>query len=395
MQIDHKSGWFTTLLGAITALAALSVDISLPVLPAMTLDLAARNAAAQWSVSLFVLGFAGGQIFLGPLSDRVGRRPVILCGLALYVAAGIACALSPSIEILVAMRLFQGLTACAGAVVVRAIIRDLFDRPSAAAKQSIMTVITTLAMLIAPIIGAWMLGVVGWRGVFALLPLCGSVVFVTAFFLSPETRPESSAPRLGTLKSYAMVLKQPITIGNALAAAFVFGGLFVFIAASSTVFIKTLGTTPQGFSWLFAMVAFGQLCGSTLNRLLAVRVIPAKLIRIGSLITCAAVSMISLCIVFQPTIYVVTLAVALYTFALGMTTPNAIAAAMVPLPEYAGAASAVIGFLYFLFASIGGTLTGYIMPGTLQGMLIIMATFGAAGLVVLVWLEIHNARHIG
>ena len=195
MHIAHKSGVFTTLLGAITALAALSVDISLPALPAMTADLAARNVAAQWTVSVFVLGFAGGQLFLGPLSDRVGRRPVILCGLASYVVAGVGCALASSIGILVAMRFLQGLSACAGAVVVRAIIRDLFDRPSAAAKQSIMTVVTTLAMLIAPIVGAWVLGQIGWRGVFALLPLAGGVVFVLAFLLIPETRPEVFNPK--------------------------------------------------------------------------------------------------------------------------------------------------------------------------------------------------------
>jgi DHA1 family bicyclomycin/chloramphenicol resistance-like MFS transporter len=394
MRINYKSGAFTTLLGAITALSALSIDMSLPTLPAMTADLATRSVAAQWTVSVFVLGFAGGQLFLGPLSDRVGRRPVMLCGLVSYVVAGVSCAFASSIGILVAMRFVQGLSACAGAVVVRAIIRDLFDRSSAAAKQSIMTVVTTLAMLIAPIVGAWVLGQVGWRGVFGLLPLCGGVVFVLAFLIIPESRPECSTPRLGMIKAYVEVLKQPITLGNAFAAAFIFGGLFVFIAGSSTVFIRTLGISAQGFSWLFAIVAFGQLCGSTLNRILAVRVIPAKLIRVGSWFTFAAVALIFLCVALQPNIYVVTLTIALYAFALGMTNPNAIAAAMVPLPEYAGAASAIIGFLYFLLASIGGTMTGYIMPGTMRGMLMTMAIFGTAGLAVLVWLEVYQAHQV-
>ncbi len=383
---------FTTLLGAITALAALSIDMSLPALPAMTTALSAGRAAAQWTLSLFVLGLAGGQLFLGPLSDRIGRRPVLLCGLTGYVVTGIACAMAPSIEILVTMRFLQGLCACAGAVIARAIIRDIFDRPTAAAKQSVLTVVTTLAMLIAPIVGAWVLGIIGWRGVFALLPAAGTLILILSLVFIPETRPEMSEQRVGALHSYLLVLRQPVTVGNAFAAAFIFAGLFVFIADSSTVFIRTLGISPQGFSWMFAIVAFGQLCGSTLNRMLATRVSPVRLIRIGGGLTVMATLLIGLFAVWQVNIDALLLAMALYAFALGMTNPNAIAAAMVPLPQYAGAASAIIGFLYFVMGSIGATLSGYIMPGTVAGMLGIIAGFGAAGIVVFVLLEIHQAR---
>lgn len=392
MRISHASGYFTALLGAITALAALSVDISLPALPALTDDLAADPRSAHWTVSLFVLGFAGGQLFLGPLSDRVGRRPVMLCGLLLYVVTGIFCTLAGSIYALVFMRFLQGLSACAGAVLVRAIIRDLFDRQAAAAKQSLMTVVTTLAMLIAPIVGAWVLGISGWRSVFAMLPVVGGGVLILALLFIPETRPEATGQRVGILRSYGKVLRQPVTLGNAFAAAFIFAGLFVFIAASSSVFIRTFGISPQGFSYLFGVVALGQLFGSILNRLLAVRVSPSRLVQTGAAITFLATGTIALCLIAAANIYAVTLAIALYAFALGMTNPNAIAAAMVPLPQYAGAASAVIGFLYFTMASVGASLTGYFLPGTLEGMLGLMALFGGAGLAVLVWLEFYYAR---
>jgi DHA1 family bicyclomycin/chloramphenicol resistance-like MFS transporter len=358
----------------------------------MTAALSAGGAAAQWTLSLFVLGFAGGQLFLGPLSDRVGRRPVLLCGLAAYVVTGIACALAPSIGVLVSMRFLQGLSACAGAVIARAIIRDLFDRPSAAAKQSMLTVVTTLAMLIAPILGAWVLSMTGWRGVFALLPIVGAIILAITLLVIPETRPETTGQRAGVLKSYLLVLREPVTVGNAFVAAFIFAGLFVFIAASSTVFIRTLGITPQGFSWMFAIVAFGQLCGSTLNRMLATRITPARLIRAGGCLTVVATVSIALLAVWHINIYTLLLAIALYAFALGMTNPNAIAAAMVPLPEYAGAASAVIGFLYFVMASFGASLSGYILPGTVKGMLSIIAAFGTAGIFVFVLLEVHQAR---
>jgi len=392
MKTRTDSGLFTTLLGAITALSALSIDMSLPTLPAMTSSLSAGGAAAQWTISLFVLGFAGGQLFLGPLSDRVGRRPVLLCGLSAYVATGVGCALAPSIGVLVSMRFLQGLSACAGAVIARAIIRDVFDRPSAAAKQSMMTVVTTLAMLLAPILGAWVLGFTGWRGVFALLPIVGSIILVLALTIIPETCPEMTGQRAGALRSYLLVLREPITVGNAFVAAFVFAGLFVFIADSSTVFIKTLGITPQGFSLMFAIVAFGQLCGSSLNRVLATRISPSRLIRVGGGLTVLATALIALFAVVSVNVYALLLAVSLYAFALGMTNPNAIAAAMVPLPQYAGAASAVIGFLYFVMGSIGASLSGYVLPGTVQGMLGIIASFGTAAIIVLVVLEVYHAK---
>ena len=392
MKVDRKSGFFTALLGAVTALAALSIDMSLPALPAMTVALSANGPAAQWTMSLFVLGFAGGQLFLGPLSDHYGRRPVLLSGLMLYVVTGVACAMATSIGILVAMRFLQGVSACAGAVVVRAIIRDVFDRPAAAAKQSIMTVVTTLAMLVAPIVGAWVLGIAGWRGVFALLPVVGGIVLVTAALVIPETRPKTEGERHGALKSYLIVLREPTTLGNAFVAAFIFAGLFVFISGSPTVFIRTQGISPQKFSWLFAVVALGQLGGSTLNRTLAMRVTPARLIKVGGGLTVAATAVIALFMILQANIYMVTFSISLYAFALGMTNPNAIAAAMVPLPQHAGAASAVIGFLYFTMASIAAALAGYILPGTVSGMLGIMTVFGFAGIAVLVWLELHYAK---
>jgi len=393
-MIKVKTGTapFSSLLGGITALAALSIDMSLPTLPAMTAALSAGHAAAQWTLSLFVLGFAGGQLFLGPLSDRVGRRPVLLWGLTGYVITGIACAMAPSIEVLVSMRFLQGLSACAGAVIARAIIRDVYDRQAAAAKQSILTVVTTLAMLIAPIVGAWLLGITGWRGVFALLPTVGAMVLILAMLIIPETRPVTTEKRVGVLHSYLLVLREPIMVGNAFVAAFIFGGLFVFIADSSTVFIRTLGISPQGFSWLFAIVALGQLAGSLLNRSLALRISPVRLVRVGGGITVVATLLIGLFAIWEVHLYALLLAIALYAFALGMTNPNAIAAAMVPLPQYAGAASAVIGFLYFTMASFGASLSGYLLPGTVKGMLGIMAGFGTAGIIVLGLLEVYQAK---
>lgn len=392
MKPKVDSAKFTALLGAITALAALSIDLSLPVLPTMTTALSAGKAAAHLTISLFVLGFAGGQIFLGPLSDRVGRRPVLLCGLSAYIAAGIGCAVAPSITVLVILRFLQGISACAGAVVSRAIIRDVFDRPTAAAKQSMLTVVTTLAMLIAPIVGAWLLSITGWRTVFSLLPLAGTVILILTLLIIPETRPAVVGQRVGVLQAYLLVVREPLTIGNAFVAAFIFAGLFVFIADSSTVFIRTLGVTPQAYSWLFAIVAFGQLCGSLLNRLLAMRIAPVRLMRVGGGLTVVATACIALFAVWPTNVYGFVLAIALYTFALGMTNPNAIVAAMMPFPQYAGAASAVIGFLYFLMASIGASLSGYIMPGTVQGMLGIMAGFGAAGLLVFLALELYQYK---
>jgi DHA1 family bicyclomycin/chloramphenicol resistance-like MFS transporter len=181
-------------------------------------------------------------------------------------------------------------------------------------------------------------------------------------------------------------------VGNAFVAAFVFAGLFVFISCSSTVFIRTMGMSPQEFSWMFAIVAFGQLMGSSLNRMLAMRVAPARLIKVGGSIAFIATSIIAVQAIWPFGIYPLLLAISLYAFALGMTNPNAIAAAMASLPQYAGSASAVIGCMQFIMGSFGAALAGYIMPGTVRGMLGTMAAFGFAGIAVLAWLELYHAR---
>jgi DHA1 family bicyclomycin/chloramphenicol resistance-like MFS transporter len=143
---------------------------------------------------------------------------------------------------------------------------------------------------------------------------------------------------------------------------------------------------------MFAIVALGQLGGSTLNRMLAMRIAPSRLIRVGGGLTVVATLVIGLFTFWTVPIPALLLAIALYAFALGMTNPNAIAAAMTPLPQYAGAASAVIGFLYFVMGSIGASLSGYLLPGTVTGMLGIITGFGTAGILVFIWLEVHQAK---
>jgi MFS transporter, DHA1 family, multidrug resistance protein len=194
MKLRTDSLPFILLLGAQSALPPLSIGSSLPALPAIAVALQATSAFVQWTLSAFLIGFAAGQVALGPMSDRLGRRPVLLGGTALFVLAGIGCSLATSIDMLVWMRMLQGVGACAGAVVSRAIVIDQFSGRTAVSKQSVLASSSTVAMLCAPVLGGIVLTAFGWRINYAILPFSGIVLWLcTAVFL-PETRNAREIP---------------------------------------------------------------------------------------------------------------------------------------------------------------------------------------------------------
>ncbi len=175
-MLQRNSRLFTALLGAQSALPPLSIDISLPALPALGAALGTSAGAAEWTLSAFLLGFGFGELILGPASDRLGGRPVLIAGLVVYALAGAAAAAAPSIGMLVLLRLLQGFGACAGVVISRAAVRDVFEGAEAVSRQSLLSATATLAMLLAPMLGAVLLGSFGWRAVYGALAVAGVVL---------------------------------------------------------------------------------------------------------------------------------------------------------------------------------------------------------------------------
>jgi MFS transporter, DHA1 family, multidrug resistance protein len=385
MKLRTDSLLFILLLGAQSALPPLSIDSSLPALPAIAVALQATSAFVQWTLSAFLIGFAAGQIVLGPMSDRLGRRPVLLGGTALFVLAGIACSLASSIDMLVVMRMLQGVGACAGAVVSRAIVIDLFSERTAVSKQSVLASSSTVAMLCAPVLGGIVQTAFGWRVNYAILPFSGMILGLCTVILLPETRKATeiplTQPTSGLLISYARVLRDRDAVGFALLNAITFGGMFAYISGSSLVFIGAFGIKPSMFGLLFAAAAFALLAGSTLSVFAVKRMSPRLLRRSGLGMMAVATSLLIAAAAFGGLSFLL-IGLAAFTFACGIILPNATAAAMASLPEISGAASGVVGATQFIAGATAAAIVGVFHPGTVDGMISTMAGFAFVSLVL-------------
>ncbi len=356
---------FTLLLAAMTALTALSIDMSrLPAMPQMQRSFGASVSSVQLTLSIFLLGFAVGQLVAGPLSDRIGRRPVLLGGLGLFTAAGFICAASPSLPLLLLGRCLQGMGACVGPVVARAIVRDRFEGERSAAVLSQVTQVMILAPLIAPTLGGYVLVAFGWPAIFVLLGIAGAAIWATCRVRLPETRQDhGDAERPDFAREMALgfrqVLSHPASLRHTLTTCFTHAGMFAYISAAPFLYINDFGVPRQQFGLYFALTAAAFLAGATLNRILLPRISGPDLLRIGvHLVFAAAVALVITAWTGTGgagALLGVLLPMMVYLLGLGFVQPNATALAMEPHARYAGIASSVIGSMQ----TAGGALAGY------------------------------------
>ena len=379
-MLKPDSRWLIVLLGALTGLTALSIDMSLPALPALTAVFATTADRAALTLSMFLLGYSVSQLFYGPLSDRFGRKPLILAGLALFTAGGCGCAASAGIGELILWRFVQGLGACAGPILARAVVRDLFERPRSAQILSYMTLVMSLAPLLAPILGGYLL-IVHWRAIFILLAAIGLIVLIAAWRALPEsirtydpraTRPTELARNLRDFG------RNRSCLGYALLVCFVFCGLFSYISGSPFVFIEVFGVRSDRYGFLFGLTAFALMIAALTNSRLVGRVEPATVLRLAvalilaggiGMLVCAGLKLGGVAGIIAPML--------IYVVGLGLAMPNAVAAAMEPVPHMAGFASSLIGCLQ----TAGGSVTGYLLGAVYNGTALPMALLVALSAV--------------
>lgn len=256
------------LLGSLTAIGALSIDMYLPSLPSIDADFQARSGAAQATLASFFSGLAVGQFFYGPASDRWGRRTPLFVGMSLYVAASIWCALAPSLESLVVARFFQALGGCAGQVIVRAIVRDRFGHRQSARILSQLMLVIGLAPILAPLAGGALLSLGGWRVIFGILAVFGCVIGVWVFLTLRESRSPATAAQARSehpVSAYLALLRQRTLVGYCLAGALNSAALFAYIAASPSLLIQTYHIPATAFGWVFGANAIGLIGMSQVN----------------------------------------------------------------------------------------------------------------------------------
>ena len=396
MQIPTHTLAFTILLGVLAALPALSIDISAPTLLQLPLSLHTTTFTAGLTLSLFMAGFALGQFGGGRISDRSGRRPVLLAGLACFTTAALACALAVSGPVLVGFRLVQGVGAGMCSVLAFAMIQDAFEGDAARSKRSYVTLILSLAPLLAPAIGSVLTGLFGWRSVHSVMALGGGLLLIVCWFAVAETigtrtlsRPVSGA------KPLARAWLERRFIGITIANALSYGCIFAYIAGSPVVIMGQMGLSPTVFASVFACTAASLSAGAWTSGMLSRRGFPAATLLRPSLIVFAAAAILvaaaSLAGAAGMAFLLPPLLVVLFTR--GIIGPNLQHLAIERKREQAGMASAVVGILQLSSGAIASAVVAALLPhlgsSAVSGPMAVLA-FGA----VLVWWW-SNANRIG
>lgn len=376
-------------LALLSAFTPLSIDMYLPALPLIEDDLGASVGDIQLSLSAFMIAFGVGQIFYGPAGDRFGRRPVILGGVVTYVLASVGCAFAAAAGQLVLLRLLQGLSACGGVVLARTMVRDLAERDQAARAMSLMMACTSIAPMLAPLIGGQILWFLGWRAIFLVLAGIGVFAWTAAFLRLPETlRPEYRQPLVvsAILKRFAQLLRHKAFMGYALTSSFQFAALLSFLSGSPFVFIERYGIEPRVYGLLFGGIVVFMTVGSLLNARFAPVFGAATILRYAVIVPTIAGPAALVLGLIEARYGAIGVWPFFFCFApqiatISMIGPNATAMALQRYPHMAGTASSLMGVMQFGLGAVFGAIVGQTFDGTIAPMTTAM---GIAGLLCFV-----------
>ena len=374
------------LLGAIIALAPMSIDLYLPALPTLQQALGGTAAQGQLTLSVYFLGLAMGQLIYGPVSDRIGRRKPLYFGLALYALAALGCALATDINSLIALRFLQALGGCAGMVIVRAVVRDLYTPQEMARVLSMLLLVMGVAPILAPLIGSWVFVAFGWQAVFGVLVAYGLACLIMAAKYLPETlaRPGEALEFMRVLKGYGRLLRHRRFMGYALSGGIAQASLFAYIAVSSFVFIDFYALSPTQYGLLFGVNAFGLILGSQINNWMLTRYRAERVLR-SALIAYSSFGVVLALVVIAGLGGLPGVLIPLWCCiaSLGFTFPNSTAAAMAPFGDRAGMAAALLGTLQYGLAAIASGVVASLHDGTALAMALAIAACGLISVIVL------------
>lgn len=373
----------TTLLWLVTGclmLQPLSTDLYLATLPGMAADFDVAASAVQHTLSLFVIGFGTAQLISGPLSDRFGRRPVMLGGLTLYLASSLACAFAPGLSWLIAARFAQAIGCCTGVVVARAVIRDAYTPAEGARVLARASSLLSLAPILGPILGGYLQIAFGWRSAFLALAAAGAAVWIAALRLMRESnaRPDAAALQpVRLLRSYFAVGRESAFWAYALPGTLSYASIFAYISGTPFVLIRVFGVPTQHYGYYFAAGVIGYLGGTLLCRRLITRIGMTRTLYAGSWIGLAG-GFACLVLVLAGWINAELLVLAQFIVmtAHGVNFPCAQAGSLAPFPDKAGAAAGLFGFISMLGAFFTGMAVGATHDGTALPLAIISSCVG-------------------
>ncbi|MEZ0483330.1 multidrug effflux MFS transporter [Fibrella aquatica] len=375
------------ILGLLAAVCPFSIDMYLPGFPVIAQSLHTTVDQVAYSLSSFFIGVCLGQLVCGPLLDRFGRKKPLLIGLGIYILASVGCALSSSVEALIAFRFLQALGACVGMVTPNAMVRDLFPVEENAKILSLLVLILGISPLLAPTVGSYLIAASGWPMVFTVLAGVATLLLLAVIRWLPESReadPGFSLKPAAIGQGYLQVINEPQFATYAGAGALASAGLFAYLAGSPFIFMKLYDVSEQQYGLIFAIIAAGLIGSSQLNNLILRRYSSSQVLRVV-LITQSLIGLLLVIGIASGSLGLYTLIGLLFLFlsCQGFTFPNSAALAMAPFTQRAGSASALLGALQMVCGSVASAMVGVFFNGTATPMVVIMLVCCLLGLTML------------
>jgi DHA1 family bicyclomycin/chloramphenicol resistance-like MFS transporter len=377
------------LLAAMVALGPLSVDMYLPAMPAMMKALGTDIPQMHLTLSAYLGGFALFHLACGPLADRFGRKPVLLGGMLLFVLACLGCSRASRVEELLVFRFLQGVGACVGPTLGRTIARDLFGPTGAARALSLVAMMMALAPAVAPALGGLMLLVYPWQTIFYFLAVYGVAVTLLIHRLLPESLPgPQSLHPLAIARNYLTLGVNSLYLSASVASALMYAGLITYLSSSSFVYIEMLGVPVELFGLIFLTTVIGYVTGSALSARLSTTWLSARVMLLGACLALLATGLMLVAHLLLPaSVLALALPSALYTAALGLVLPHAMAISLHHFTRIAGTASALFGFLQMTLSSLASALTGQLLHDTPLPMLGMMIGLSALSLALTLYVR--------
>ncbi|MFG1703379.1 multidrug effflux MFS transporter [Nonomuraea sp. M3C6] len=373
---EGRRGLLLLILGALSAIGPLSIDMYLPSLPTITSEMLSAPAQVQLTLTACLIGVSVGQVIAGPVSDVRGRRVPLIVGVAGFMVASLLCAFAPSVPMLIAFRLLQGMLGGAALVIVRAVVRDLYDGAAIARIFATLMLVSGLAPILAPIAGAQLLAFTSWRGVFVALSVAGLVLLLAVLPGVRETLPAGQRESGGlkhTAGTFWRLLRDRSFMGFALTAGLAFGAMFGYISGSPFVLQEVYGATPQQYSLIFGLNAFALTAMAQLGGRLSGRVPPVLLVRIGLLIALVGAGMLLTAALTGLGLWGIVSGLFVIMLGQGLVLPGTGALSLASQPaQVAGSASALLGVLQFALGAAAAPLVGLVGAGTAVPMACVM-----------------------
>ncbi|MBN4789668.1 Bcr/CflA family multidrug efflux MFS transporter [Enterobacter cloacae] len=372
----HSSFKIVFILGLLAMLMPLSIDMYLPALPVISAQFGVPAGSAQMTLSTYILGFALGQLFYGPMADSLGRKPVILGGTLIFAAAAVACALAQSIDQLIVMRLFHGLAAAAASVVINALMRDIYPKEEFSRMMSFVMLVTTIAPLVAPMAGGAVLVWFSWHAIFWILALAALLASAMIFFFIDETLAVERRQKFHirtTMGNFASLFRHKRVLSYMLASGFSFAGMFSFLSAGPFVYIELNHVSPQHFGYYFALNIVFLFIMTIINSRFFRRIGALNMFRAGLWIQFVMAIWLVVSAFFGVGFWALVVGVAAFVGCVSMISSNAMAVILDEFPHMAGTASSLAGTFRFGIGAVVGALLSMATFNTAWPMLWAMA----------------------